>query len=111
MSRQRVFIDALSRERCKAIVTLRDGTTADCGRRATMDGHCWQHSRATEAETGMGDQGYLKGVAHVCTALLKNAKHSFGIQFDTLNETLIETEKRAAALGMKRKDLYPGDEK
>ncbi len=56
------------------------------------------------------DREYVKGIAHVCEALLKNAAKSYGIHFDVVNEVMLETEKRARALGMTRRDLYP-DEK
>ena len=39
----RTFIDALQHDRCRAVVTLRDKSTADCGRRAVRDGLCTQH--------------------------------------------------------------------
>lgn len=40
---KRRFIDAPNPERCAATVTLRDSTTARCGRRATHGRYCWQH--------------------------------------------------------------------
>ena len=43
----RKFIDAPQGERCKAVVTLKDGTTADCGRHGIRDGLCEQHARIT----------------------------------------------------------------
>jgi hypothetical protein len=44
--RARVFVDARLEERCQATITLRDKSTAQCGRRAkTTDGFCTQHAR------------------------------------------------------------------
>lgn len=38
------FVDAPTAERCTGVVTLKDGTTADCGRRGAGDPRrCWQH--------------------------------------------------------------------
>lgn len=43
--RRRRFFDAPTRERCKAVVTLSDRTTADCGRRQREGSdYCWQHA-------------------------------------------------------------------
>ena len=50
MTRQ--FIDAPTAERCHAVVTLRDKTTADCGRRAHVGGLCWQHHRQNDYSRG-----------------------------------------------------------
>ena len=55
----------------------------------------------------MDDITFIKNLARICEELLKNAAHSFGIDFERLNETLIEIEKRAHKLGIKRSDLYP----
>ena len=42
------FTDAPQGERCTAVVTLKDKSTADCGRRATIDDRCWQHARGRD---------------------------------------------------------------
>lgn len=42
----------------------------------------------------MTDIEYLKNVKKNLECLLKNASHSFGIDFMSLNNTLIETDKR-----------------
>lgn len=39
----RRFVDAKQKIRCKAVITLRDGTSADCGRKAVLRGLCLQH--------------------------------------------------------------------
>ena len=44
----RKFIDAPQGERCRAVVTLKDGTTADCGRRAMTGDLCTQHAGMTK---------------------------------------------------------------
>ncbi len=41
----RRFNDALQGERCQAVVTLRDGSTADCGRKSVTGGLCTQHAK------------------------------------------------------------------
>lgn len=39
-----LFIDAPQAERCTAVINLRDGTTAACGRRGSgTPRRCWQH--------------------------------------------------------------------
>lgn len=44
---KRRWTDAPPAERCAATVTLRDGTTAQCGRRKVEgDERCWQHQRS-----------------------------------------------------------------
>jgi hypothetical protein len=57
----------------------------------------------------MDEKTFIKNTASICEMLLKNAAHSFGIDFSVLNETLIEIEKRAHELGLTRKDLYPNE--
>lgn len=57
----------------------------------------------------MTEREYLIGVAHLATALLRNAAKSYGIDFAIVNETMIETERRARALGMDRIELYGKD--
>jgi hypothetical protein len=44
---KRRFFDAPDEVRCQASVVMKDGTTAQCGRRECMDGlgYCWQHQR------------------------------------------------------------------
>lgn len=45
--RKRRWFAAPTAFRCKAIIKLKDGTTADCMRRhARGSKFCWQHSRA-----------------------------------------------------------------
>lgn len=44
----RRFRDAPIDERCKAVVTLADGTTADCGRRRAIGDLCTQHAKMTK---------------------------------------------------------------
>ena len=58
----------------------------------------------------MDEKQFIKNVASLGEMVLKNAAHSFGLDFGLINETMIEIEKRAHALGLTRKDLYP-DEK
>lgn len=41
----RRFIDASAEERCEWTVTLRDGSTAQCGRRHTDGQLCTQHAK------------------------------------------------------------------
>lgn len=41
----RRFRDALQGKRCSAVVTLKDGSTADCGRGSVVDGLCTQHKK------------------------------------------------------------------
>lgn len=41
----RRFIDATAEERCEWTVTLRDGSTAQCGRRHTDGQLCTQHAK------------------------------------------------------------------
>jgi hypothetical protein len=42
---KRVFIDALTEERCTWTVKLRDGSTAQCGRRKVVGDLCTQHAK------------------------------------------------------------------
>lgn len=44
-AKRRQFLDAPSAVRCRADVTLRDGSKAQCGRREMFKGGklCWQH--------------------------------------------------------------------
>jgi len=44
---KRPYIDPPTRDRCRATVTLTDGSTAQCGRRAGESGYCWQHAAQT----------------------------------------------------------------
>lgn len=46
----RRFIDAPQGLRCKADITLRDGSQAQCGRYAKVDGLCRQHKRLCDCE-------------------------------------------------------------
>ena len=49
MTRSRRFFDAPHPARCQAMVKLRDGTTAQCGRAHEWGSHlCWQHNRKAE---------------------------------------------------------------
>ena len=42
----RQFRDAPLNERCQATITLKDGSTAQCGRRRQSGkDYCWQHSQ------------------------------------------------------------------
>jgi hypothetical protein len=55
--KRRRFTAAEGEARCDATVTLRDGSSAQCMRRATIDGQCWQHAPCrhgftTEARCG-----------------------------------------------------------
>lgn len=59
----------------------------------------------------MNDKEFYKGVARICEDLLKNAGHSFGIDFGILNNTMLELDKRAVAAGMNRSELYPNEKK
>src|SRR5271156_2074153 len=43
MSRR--FVDAGTSQRCAAVVRLRDGSTADCGRRRVREDLCTQHAK------------------------------------------------------------------
>lgn len=54
----------------------------------------------------MNDKTFYKNVARICDDLLKNAAHSFGIDFGVLNETMIELGARAKKVGLTYKDLY-----
>lgn len=42
---KRTFVDAPNAVRCKQDIKLRDGTGAQCGRRAVLCGLCTQHAR------------------------------------------------------------------
>lgn len=46
-NKERTFVDAQNKVRCKADIRLRDGSAAQCGRREAWDGLglCWQHQR------------------------------------------------------------------
>ena len=44
-NRKRQFIDAPNAERCKADVTLSDGSKAQCGRRRKVGDLCLQHHK------------------------------------------------------------------
>jgi hypothetical protein len=51
---KRVFVDASNAERCTAVVTLKDKTTADCGRRSIKSQRfCWQHGRIYDKLRGI----------------------------------------------------------
>ena len=58
MTRSHRFFDAPHPARCQAMVKLRDGTTAQCGRyREWGRRFCWQHSRkdwTSEKKDGTG---------------------------------------------------------
>jgi hypothetical protein len=54
---QRRFIDAPNDVRCKADIRLRDGSGAQCGRRATAGEYCWQHSRAARSSSSPSTTG------------------------------------------------------
>lgn len=45
------FIDASGDRRCLATVTLRDKSTAQCGRSIKVNGLCWQHEKQRKANT------------------------------------------------------------
>lgn len=45
----RRFRDAPQHERCKWEIRLRDGSAAQCGRRAVVDGLCRQHAKIDAA--------------------------------------------------------------
>lgn len=53
--RKRRFIDAPTAVRCLATVRLRDGSTAQCGRRGVKlrDGLCVQHWRIAQRSTAL----------------------------------------------------------
>jgi hypothetical protein len=58
---KRPFVDAPQVERCRRNITLRDGSSAQCGRRASpskqaADQFCWQHQLA-RCEHGVIDNG------------------------------------------------------
>jgi len=55
----------------------------------------------------MDDITFIKNCASMGEMLLKNAAHSFGLDFGVINDTMIEIDKRAKKLGLTRKDLYP----
>lgn len=40
---KRAYVDPTRAERCTFDITLKDGSGARCGRRASKDGRCWQH--------------------------------------------------------------------
>ena len=44
MKTKRRFRDAAGRDRCRAEIRLKDGSAAQCGRRGTDHGYCWQHA-------------------------------------------------------------------
>lgn len=48
----RRFRDAKQSERCKQDIRLRDGSEAQCGRRAVSDGLCRQHAKIATAKQG-----------------------------------------------------------
>ncbi len=51
MKRKRRFVDADPDRRCGAIVYLRDGSSAQCGRRKKFGHYCTQHAKIS-AKTG-----------------------------------------------------------
>lgn len=51
---KRNFAAAQQNERCRHTVTLRDGSTAQCMRKATIDGFCWQHGCDCQAPDAKG---------------------------------------------------------
>ena len=58
----------------------------------------------------MDDKTFIKNMAAICEELLKASGNAV-VDFGRLNDTLIEINKRACVMGMKRKDLYPNEKK
>ncbi len=52
---KRVFVDAPDHLRCRATVTLKDGSTAQCGRQSKDKGFCHQHSTSAKAILPVSD--------------------------------------------------------
>ncbi len=52
----RRFIDAPTEFRCSAAITLKDGSGAQCGRYAKVDGLCTQHARIKAMERSPTEQ-------------------------------------------------------
>ncbi len=88
---KRVFVDAPDRERCKAIVKLRDGTTANCGRRAVQDGLCTQHYKIAQRDAALrsSDEKSLvfRALYHIVNCVAEGPK----------TDRLLQDLKRAAA--------------
>lgn len=59
----------------------------------------------------MTDKQFLMNFAAICEMLLKNAGSAFGLDFAVINDTMIELDKRAHALGITRKELYPNEKR
>lgn len=47
----------------------------------------------------MNDKEFLQNVTKLVDMLLKNAAHSFGLDFMVINDTAIEAKKRLQKLG------------
>lgn len=52
----------------------------------------------------LDEKTYLKHVNRIIEDLLKNAAHSFGLDFAVINEAAIETERRLIENGLTRSD-------
>lgn len=80
MNTKRNWTDAATAERCRYVITLRDGSTADCGRGRVIDGYCRQHDkmmrckkcggRTVKRETG---EGHFVAVLHEANNALECA--------------------------------------
>ncbi len=49
---KRTFVDAPRDQRCTAIVTLKDGSLADCGRYRKIGDLCTQHAKMADRKFG-----------------------------------------------------------
>ena len=49
------FIDAPIGQRCEAVITLKDGSTAQCGRYGKVDSLCRQHAKIASSRATIGN--------------------------------------------------------
>lgn len=69
---RRGYTAATNANRCKAVVTLKDGSTADCMRPRVNDHFCWQHAEKIGDECFCCDEGVaVKGPCAFCVATLR----------------------------------------
>ena len=66
---------------------------------------CSECGKIEEVRPTVKEIYYLLMVRRVGDDLLKNARHSFGVDFDVLNQCMIETEQRLATFKRNNPDV------